>query len=47
MSSCLKGEVPGAANPQQEKMKACNKDANEKKLKGAEWRKFMSQCLKG
>ena len=31
---------------QQEKMKACNKQAGEKKLKGAERKKFMSECLK-
>jgi hypothetical protein len=28
-------------------MKACNKDAGEKKLKGDERKKFMSECLKG
>ena len=32
---------------QQEKMKSCNKDAGEKKLKGDERKKFMSGCLKG
>lgn len=31
---------------QQGKMKACNKDAGEKKLKGDERKKFMSDCLK-
>lgn len=32
---------------QQEKMKTCNKEAKEKTLKGAERKKFMSECLKG
>ena len=32
---------------QQERMKACNKDAADKKLKGDERKKFMSSCLKG
>jgi psiF repeat len=31
---------------QQEKMKACSKDAKEKALKGDERKKFMSDCLK-
>ena len=31
---------------QQERMKACNKDAGDKQLKGAERKKFMSECLK-
>ena len=35
-----------AANAQQEKMKACNKEAGEKALKGDERKKFMSECLK-
>jgi hypothetical protein len=35
-----------AANAQQEKMKTCNKEATEKKLKGAERKAFMSDCLK-
>ena len=35
-----------AATPQQEKMKACNKEATEKKLTGEERKKFMSECLK-
>ena len=30
----------------QDKMKACNKDAKEKALKGDERKKFMSDCLK-
>ena len=29
------------------KMKACNKEAGDKALKGDERKKFMSQCLKG
>ena len=33
--------------PQQSKMRACNKEAKEKKLKGEERKKFMSACLKG
>jgi invasion protein IalB len=32
---------------QQERMKACNKQAGEKKLKGEARKKFMSGCLKG
>ncbi len=36
-----------AANAQQDKMKTCNKEAGEKKLKGDERKKFMSECLKG
>ena len=31
---------------QQERMKACNKDAGDKKLMGEERKKFMSGCLK-
>jgi psiF repeat len=33
--------------PQQLKMRSCNKQAKEKKLKGPERKKFMSTCLKG
>jgi hypothetical protein len=33
------------ANPQQERMKACNSEAGDKK--GDERKVFMSQCLKG
>ena len=36
-----------AQKAQQEKMKACNADAGEKKIKGAERKKFMSECLGG
>ena len=32
---------------QQDKMKTCNKDAGDKKLKGDDRKKFMSECLKG
>ncbi len=32
---------------QRAKMKACSAEAKEKKLKGAELKKFRSQCLKG
>lgn len=48
MSSCLKGEEPGASDKQkaqQNKMKDCNKQAEGKK--GDERKKFMSSCLKG
>lgn len=59
MSTCLKGgsatpatAAPAAATPvkpmtQQEKMKACNVDANSKHLKGDERKSFLSSCLKG
>ena len=32
---------------QQDKMKACSKEASDKKLKGDERKKFMSTCMKG
>lgn len=38
--------APDKKTTQQEKMKSCNKDAGDKKLKGAERKKFMSDCLK-
>ena len=50
MSSCLKGEDPGASDKQkaqQNRMKDCNKQAADKKLKGDERKGFMSSCLKG
>ena len=50
MSSCLKGEDPGASDKQkaqQQKMKDCNKQAGDKKLKGDERKNFMGSCLKG
>jgi hypothetical protein len=36
-----------AQKKQQERMAACNKQADGKKLKGDERKKFMSSCLKG
>jgi hypothetical protein len=36
-----------AQKAQQEKMKACNAEAAEKKVKGDERKKFMSECLGG
>ena len=48
MSSCLKGEMPGASakqQAQQNRMKECNKQAEGKK--GEDRKKFMSSCLKG
>jgi len=33
------------AGAQQDKMKACNKEAGEKKLKGDERKAFMKECL--
>ena len=50
MSSCLKGEEPGASDKQkaqQQKMKDCNKQADDKKMQGDERKNFMSSCLKG
>lgn len=39
---------PSAAQKEQrDKMKACNKQASDKKMKGEERQKFMSGCLKG
>ena len=35
------------SNPQQERMKACNAEAGEKKLAGNDRRAFTSTCLKG
>lgn len=58
MKSCLSGKAVTAPAPvtapvtatkpmtQQDKMKACSKDAKEKALKGDERKKFMSDCLK-
>ena len=39
-------EPTKAQSAQQEKMKACNGEAKEKKLKGEERKTFMSGCLK-
>ena len=50
MSACLKGgsTAPTAAQKEQQgRMKDCNKQASDKKLKGDERKKFMSTCLKG
>lgn len=59
MSDCLKGKtsatasttpapaLPNSKMSQQDKMKACNAQANGKKLKGSERKSFMSTCLKG
>jgi len=47
MSSCLKGEDPGASakqKAQQDRMKDCNKKAEGKK--GDDRKAFMSSCLK-
>jgi hypothetical protein len=40
-------EAPAAKAPtgQQSKMATCNKEAREQTLKGAERKKFMSECL--
>jgi hypothetical protein len=45
-SAPLAAATPDKKMTQQEKMKACNKDAGVKKLKGDERKKFMSDCLK-
>ena len=37
---------PAKPVTQQDRMKSCNKEAGEKKLKGAERKQFMSGCLK-
>lgn len=39
--------TPAAPSAQQEKMKVCNAEAKDKKLKGADRKAFMSTCLKG
>lgn len=38
--------APKKLTPQQEKMKACNAQAKEKALKGADRKTFMRTCLK-
>ena len=43
----VKKEPSAAQKAQQEKMKTCNAEAGKKELKGAERKKFMSECLKG
>lgn len=54
MSSCLKGgdatadaKVAGAdpKTAQQNRMKSCNKEAADKKMKGDERKSFMKECL--
>lgn len=42
-----KKEPSAKQKAQQERLKACNKEAADKKLKGDERKKFMSTCLKG
>jgi hypothetical protein len=42
-----KKETKSAATTQREKMKTCNAQAREKKLKGKDRTSFMSECLKG
>jgi len=42
-----KKEPTAKQKAQQEKMKACSKEASGKKLKGDERKKFMSGCMKG
>ncbi len=42
-----KKEPSAKQKAQQEKMKACSKEASGKKLKGDERKKFMSGCMKG
>ena len=42
-----KAPVASAQQTQQEKMKSCNAEAGQKKLRGDERKKFMSDCLKG
>jgi hypothetical protein len=45
MSACLNGEEN--MTPQQARMKDCNKQASDKKMKGDDRKNFMSACLKG
>lgn len=40
-------DTPAASSAQQDKMKACNAEAKDKELKGADRKTFMSACLKG
>lgn len=42
-----KKEPTAAQKAQQERMKACNKQASDKQIKGDDRKKFMSTCLKG
>ena len=45
-SAKAKKEPSEKQKAQQAKMKSCSKDANDKKLKGDERKKFMSGCMK-
>ena len=46
MKECLSAKPDKSVETaQHEKMKACNKEAGEKTLKGDERKKFMSTCL--
>lgn len=47
VSITLLAALPHAAvaGPQQDRMRACNKEAKEKSLKGDERKSFMSSCL--
>jgi hypothetical protein len=48
MKECLSAKSEkgkGGKGAQQSKMKTCNKEAGEKKLKGHDRKKFMSDCL--
>ncbi len=50
VTACVLAALPASsawANPQQERMKACNQQAKEKALKGDERKAFMSSCLSG
>jgi hypothetical protein len=45
MKECLSAKPAKAGGTQQNKMRACNKEAGGKNLKGEERKKFMSTCL--
>ena len=48
---CASGADDKAKTPQQQKqqakMKACNKEARDKSVKGDDRKKFVAECLKG
>lgn len=46
-SSMAYAKEEKAATPQQERMRACNKDAGEKGVKGDARKEFMKSCLSG
>jgi psiF repeat-containing protein len=52
VDACMRGETPKKpaapkkATAKQDKTKACNKQAANKKLKGDERKKFVNQCMK-